>query len=165
MEELEKKETFLAKLMIIEKSESKEELIKNLTKIVEDEKGTENAKLLYRIINHVLREKLGNEMAKELLKKLKGGNENMGLAVMEMLEKEERELKKRIRKSCREAKQQGIEQGKSIGKEEGKIEVAKEMLKNNIEDAIIIKVTQIKNNQLDKIKKEVKKEKRTKQDE
>ena len=93
----------------------------------------------------------------------------MGLAVMEMLEKEERELKKRIRKSCREAKQQGIEQGKSIGKKEGisigKIEVAKEMLKNNIEDAIIIKVTQIKNNQLDKIKEEVKKEKRTKQDE
>ena len=39
------------------------------------------------------------------------------------------------------------------------------MLKNNIEDAIIIKVTQIKNNQLDKIKEEVKKEKRTKQDE
>ena len=76
--------------MIIEKSESKEELIKNLTKIVEDEKGTENAKLLYRIINYVLREKLGNEMTKELLKKLKGGNENMGLAVMEMLEKEER---------------------------------------------------------------------------
>ena len=97
MEELEKNETFLARLMIIEKSESKEELIKNLTKIVEDEKGTENAKLLYRIINYVLGEKLGNEMTKELLKKLKGGNENMGLAVMEMLEKEERDLKRKIK--------------------------------------------------------------------
>lgn len=68
IEELEKNKTFLAKLMIIEKSESKEELIKNLTKIVQDEKGTENAKLLYRIINYVLREKLGNGMTKELLK-------------------------------------------------------------------------------------------------
>ena len=156
IEELEKNETFLAKLMIIEKSESREELIKNLTKIVENEKGTENAKLLYRIINHVLREKLGNEMAKELLKKLKGGNENMGLAVMEMLEKEERELKKRIRKSCREAKQQGIEQGKSIGKEEGKIEVAKEMLKNNIEDAIIKKFTHIGEKELHELKEKMK---------
>ena len=156
IEELEKNETFLAKLMIIEKSESKEELIKNLTKIVEGEKVTENARLLYRIINYVLREKLGNEMTKELLKKLKGGNENMGLAVMEMLEKEERELKKRIRKSCREAKQQGIEQGKSIGKEEGKIEVAKEMLKNNIEDAIIKKFTHIGEKELHELKEKMK---------
>ena len=163
IEELEKNETFLAKLMIIEKSESKEELIKNLTKIVEGEKVTENARLLYRIINYVLREKLGNEMTKELLKKLKGGNENMGLAVMEMLEEEERELKKRIRKSCREAEQRGIEQGKSEGISIGKVEVAKEMLKNNIEDAIIIKVTQIEDNQLDKIKEEISKEKITKQ--
>ena len=87
----------------------------------------------------------------------------MGLAVMEMLEEEERELKKRIRKSCREAEQRGIEQGKSEGISIGKVEVAKEMLKNNIEDAIIIKVTQIEDNQLDKIKEEISKEKITKQ--
>ena len=122
-----------------------------LTKIVEDEKGTENAKLLYRIINYVLREKLGKGMTEELLKKLKGGNENMGLAVMEMLEKEERELKRKIKKTR--------EEGIFIGK----VEVAKEMLKNNIEDAIIIKVTQIEDNQLDKIKEEISKEKITKQ--
>ena len=160
IEELEKNETFLAKLMIIEKSESKEELIKNLTKIVEGEKVTENARLLYRIINYVLREKLGNEMTKELLKKLKGGNENMGLAVMEMLEREERELQKKIRKSCREAKQQGrsigIIEGKKTGRMEEKIEVVKEMLKNNIKDAIIKKVTHIEEKELEKLKSEVK---------
>ncbi len=152
IEELEKNETFLAKLMIIEKSENKEELIKNLTKIVENEKVTENAKLLYRIISYVLREKLGNEMTKELLKKLKGGNENMGLAVMEMLEKEERELKRKIKKTREEGRLLGIEQGKNIGK----IEVVKEMLKNHIKDSVIKKVTHIEEKELEKLKLEIK---------
>ena len=160
IKDLEKNETFLAKLMIIEKSGSKEELISNLTKIVENEKEAKNIKLLYRIINYVLREKIGNKMTEELLEKLKGGNKNMGLAVMDMLEREERELQKKIRKSCREAKQQGrsigIIEGKKTGRMEEKIEVVKEMLKNNIKDAIIKKVTHIEEKELEKLKSEIK---------
>ena len=160
IKDLEKNETFLAKLMIIEKSGSKEELISNLTKIVENEKEAKNIKLLYRIINYVLREKIGNKMTEELLEKLRGGNKNMGLAVMDMLEREERELQKKIRKSCREAKQQGrsigIIEGKKTGRMEEKIEVVKEMLKNNIKDAIIKKVTHIEEKELEKLKSEIK---------
>ena len=72
----------------------------------------------------------------------------MGLAVIEMLEKEERNLKRRIRKSCNEAKLQGITLGK--------IEIVKEMIKNNTNDNFIKKVAKMDDEQLEKIKKELK---------
>lgn len=148
IEELEKGKNFISKMMVIEKSENKEELIKNLSKIIDSEKEQKNVELLYRIIQYILKEKLGKEITEELLKRIKGGNENMGLAVIEMLEKEERNLKRRIRKSCNEAKLQGITLGK--------IEIVKEMIKNNTNDNFIKKVAKMDDEQLEKIKKELK---------
>ena len=91
-EELLEEDSFISKIMLLEKSRTKEDLEKNLQKIIpriEDK----NKELMIQIIDVILKQELGEEKAQELINKLTGGESSM-LACIEMLQKEEN---KRVR--------------------------------------------------------------------
>lgn len=124
--------------MLIEKARYTDTLAINLQKIVQEMNRKKNVyseaqkDLLRIMINLVLSSKLKKEETKELIKSLKGGEKPM-LAVLDMIEKEN----KRIFRD---------------GKKEGKLETAKKMLEEDIPIDIIMKVTGLKEEEIEKLK-------------
>lgn len=108
-----------------------------MVKKVKDEKSKEELK---RMIYYIYQEKIGEEKTKELIEKLKEG-ENMKLAVEKMLD---REYAARDRKS----RQEGREEGKQEGKKEAVLILAKKMVKEKIDINLIMKITGLKKEQL-----------------
>ena len=104
--------------------------------------------LTQRIINLILRKKLGNETTDNLLKgidsKKKGVNHM--LAVLERIEKEDRI----IRENCRK---EGIKEGIS----KAKLEIAKEMIKQKIDINKICQCTKISKKKVEKLQEEFEK--------
>ncbi len=92
------------------------------------------------MIYYIYQEKIGEEKTKELIEKLKEG-ENMKLAVEKMLD---REYAARDRKS----RQEGREEGKQEGKKEAVLILAKKMVKEKIDINLIMKITGLKKEQL-----------------
>ena len=152
-EELKKEKSFLAKIMLLEKTKDKKEFIENLKTIIESEKNLENIELLERMIYYIFEGKIGKENAEMLMKKIRmKGGDKMELAVVEMLKKEDMKLK-------RQALKEGIAKGRAEGKAEGMAEktrkIVEEMLKIQLDDEIIKKVTKINSKELKKIKEEM----------
>lgn len=88
--------------------------------------------LIIALINLILKDRIGEEKAKELTKKIKGGNEKM-LAVLDMLEENDKKIFRR-------------------GKKEGKIEIAKAMINENIPIDIIAKITKLTKKEINNLK-------------
>lgn len=97
-QELLKEESLLSKIMLLEKTKNNEELIKCLDKVSDEISNNrfylDNQKeILITIIDIVLKKKVGKEKAEEIIKKLKGGNQNM-FAFLEMIDRENERIKK-----------------------------------------------------------------------
>ena len=125
-EELLQGKTLTSKMMLIEKSESTEETIEMLEKIIPNIKQ-EDKKLLKRIISILFGEKIGEEKTKELIEKIDGGEEKM-LAVVEMIRNEN---------------QMYIDIGRKEGKKQNSIEIAQKLLKIKMPISQISKVTEL----------------------
>lgn len=138
-EELLKEPSFLSKAMLIEKTSQVEELPKILEKIIDEMNikkeiySEEQKELLIKIIKLLLSKRLGKEKIKQLVKKLKEKGETNMLAVLEMVEEENKMLIERGRKA-------------------EKVEIAKRMLKENTEIKFIEKITGLKIKEIKKIK-------------
>lgn len=134
--------TFLTKAMLIEKAKYKEELIKYLDDIVikinKNRKlySSEIIEILVTIINLVLKKKIGEEKSEELIKTLKGGNGKM-LAVLEMIEKDDKRI---------------FKEGKKEGKKEEKQEIIKAMINENIPIDVIEKITKLTKKEIENLK-------------
>ena len=119
-EELLQEDSLISKIMIIVKSKTTRELEENLEKIIDiinkKEKiyNKEQKEFLITIIQLVLQKKISNSKTKELLEKLKSGGDEKMLAVLDMIDRENRRIRL-----------EGKREGKNEGKIEGKIEVAK----------------------------------------
>ena len=85
-EELLEDDSFFSKVLLLEKANNSKEIIEALEKIMPKIKP-EQKDLIKRIISLILVKKIGQEKAKELVKKMKGDEGNM-LAVLEMIDKE-----------------------------------------------------------------------------
>ena len=78
--------SFISKMMLIEKSKNTENIVEILEKIVKITKE-EDKETLRRIISIILEEKIGITKAKELIEKMEGDEGNM-LAVVDMIRRE-----------------------------------------------------------------------------
>ena len=130
--------TFITKMMLIEKSKSKEEIIETLEKVIE--KTKENDKdILIRTIKLILKEKIGDQEVARLINKIEGGNKEM-LAVLDMIEREN---------------QMYIDMGRKEGKIEGikekSIEIAKKLLSKNTSKKEISEITGLDETEIERI--------------
>lgn len=98
--------TMVSKMMLIEKSNTKEELEINLKKIIERKEAfnQEQREFFISIIQLVLQNQLDKEKTNEFVNKLKREDKSM-LAVLEMLDRENARIR-------REAKNEGKIEGK-----------------------------------------------------
>ncbi|MFR6021539.1 MAG: Rpn family recombination-promoting nuclease/putative transposase [Clostridia bacterium] len=138
-EELLQEKTLISKMMLLEKSESTEESIEMLEKIISNT-NKEEKELLKRVISILFGEKIGEEKTKELIEKIDGGEEKM-LALVDMIRNEN---------------QMYINIGKKEGRKEGKkekcLEIAKNLLKINMPISQISEVTKMSKEEIAKIK-------------
>ena len=141
-EELLQGKTLISKMMLLEKSESTEESIEMLEKIIPNT-NKEEKELLKRVITILFGEKIGEEKTKELIEKIDGGEEKM-LALVDMIRNENKMY---------------INMGRKEGRKETKIklkqqclEIAKNLLKLNMPISQISEVTKLPEEEIEKIK-------------
>ena len=138
-EELLKGKTLISKMMLLEKSESTEESIEMLEKIIPNT-NKEEKELLKRVISILFGEKIGEEKTKELIEKIDGGEEKM-LALVDMIRNENKMY---------------INMGKKEGREEGRknrnIEIAQKLLKIKMPISQISEVTELTEKEIEKLK-------------
>lgn len=143
--------TFISKMMLIEKSKNTEEIAETLEKII-SKTQKEDKELLRRIIEIILEEKIGITKSKELIKKLEKGSDSM-LAVVDMIRKENQMY---IDMGRKEGKKEGKREGKKVGRIEGKKdtlrEIAIKMLKKNLTEKEITEITGISKKELNNLK-------------
>lgn len=124
--------------MFIEKAENKKELISNLDIIIKSTKNKENLKELANIINYLLDDILEENIQEELLEKIdkKVGEKNMSTLYDRLLAESRRDIKQ--------------------GKRKAQKEIAKNMVNKKLDDEIILEMTKIKKEELEKIKSKLK---------
>ena len=143
-EELLKEESFLSKMMLIEKTRNTKDVSYYLDKIAdeinekEDIYSKEQRELLITIIELVLNTKLNEEEMKKIIKKLKGGSR-------EMLAEENKRI-------FADGKKEGKKIGERSGAKKEKIEIAKKLLKNKISLEIIMEATELTEKEIKKIR-------------
>ena len=131
--------TFISKMMLIEKSKNTEEIAETLEKII-NRIQKEDKELLKSIIEIFLEEKIGIQKSTELIRKLESEGDSM-LAIVDMIRKEN---------------QMYIDMGRKEGKKEGKKdtlrEIAIKMLKKNLTEKEITEITGISKKELNNLK-------------
>lgn len=81
-EELLKDGSMFSKIAILEKYNSVKEIIEVLNSIIKHTKEQKEKEEIYRIVNYIVRQKIGNEETEKILEKIKKGeDENMVLEV------------------------------------------------------------------------------------
>lgn len=151
--ELLEDDLIITKAMLIEKCNNKNELKQELIKIVDTIVKEDDLNKIQRMINLILRRKLGNETTDNLLKGInskKKGVDHM-LAVLERIEKEDRI----IRENCRK---EGMKEGMKEGISKAKLEIAKEMIKQKIDINKICQCTKISKKKVKKLQEEFERE-------
>ena len=171
--------SFLSKLMLLEKAHTNEKMMESFRKILQEELTEKNKDLLKRIVLYILREEIGKEQKEQLLKELegKGGEDKMIVerlreamryeAMQEAKQEARKEILEEVRDEIREEvrdeikaevrdeikaeikkKQQEIMKKQA---EKDKEAISKKMLKNNINQELILKITGISKEKLEKI--------------
>ncbi len=145
-EELLQEESFLSKVMLIEKARYTDNLAVRLEEIVgeinskKEVYSKEQKELLIRIIELVLNSKLKQEESNKLIKSLKEGSGQM-LAVLEMIDEENKRIFRR-----------GERKGEKRGKEMAKLETAKKLLVAKVPIKIIMEATELSEEEISKLK-------------
>ncbi len=145
-EELLQGKTLISKMILLEKSESTEESIEMLEKIIPNT-NKEEKELLKRVISILFGEKIGEEKTKELIEKIDGGEGKM-LALVDMIRNEN---KMYINMGRKEGRKEAREEGKIKLKQQC-LEIAKNLLKINMPISQISEVTKLPEEEIEKIK-------------
>ena len=124
--------------MLLEKSGNTKETLEYIEKIISKIKEQEK-EVMTRIIGIIFEKKIGKEKANELIKKLKGEDEEM-LAVIEM-----------IRKENQMYIDIGIKRGIKKGEKEKQINIIKNMLAEGLPISLISKITKSDEKEIEKI--------------
>jgi len=139
-EELLKENTMFSKIAILEKSRTSKEMIESLKKIVNKTKYEREE--LYRIINYIIRPKIGNKETDKILKIIREKEDNS--MVQELFAKE-----------CDKHFERGVKKGINKGKKEGMKESVIKMLKMKIDRKTIKDIYELDDMELAKIEKKM----------
>ena len=139
--------TFISKMMLIEKSKNTEEIAKTLEKII-NRIQKEDKELLKSIIEIILEEKIGITKSTELIRKLGKKSDSM-LAVVDMIRKENQMY---IDMGRKEGKKEGKKEGEKTGKMQKLKEIVLNMIEENLPNETIMKVTGISPKEIEEIK-------------
>ena len=139
--------TFISKMMLIEKSKNTEEIAETLEKII-NRIQKEDKELLKSIIEIFLEEKIGIQKSTELIRKLESESDSM-LAIVDMIRKENQMY---IDMGRKEGKKEGKKEGEKTGKMQKLKEIVLNMIEENLSNEIIMKVTGISPKEIEKIK-------------
>ena len=145
--ELLEDDTFITKMMLIEKSKNTEETVETLEKVIERTKE-EDKDVLIRIIKIVFKEKLGDNEVERLVNKIEEGRGKEVLAVVDMIRRENQMY---IDMGRKEGRKEGKIEGKIEGIKEKSIEIAKKLLSKNISKEEISEITGLDKSEIDKI--------------
>ena len=165
-EELLNNDLFLYRILCIEKAKSIEELSNILLYLLKHEKDKNNKSFLMDIIQYIYKNVLEDDNFYQYFYK---EGDDAYMSVIEMVLKEKNDL---IALGLQQGKQNGIEEGRKVGLLEGIAEgrqkgiaegrqkgfsegienVTIEMLKQNLDDSLIMKITKISAKTLEKIK-------------
>ena len=136
-------DTFITKMMLIEKSRSTEETVETLEKVIERTKE-EDKDILIRIIKIIFKEKLGNDEVERLVSKIEEGRKKEVLAVVDMIRRENQMY-------IDIGKKEGKIEGKIEGIKEKSIEIARKLLSKNTSKKEISEITGLDEAEIDKI--------------
>ena len=170
-QELLESNNFLEKIFLLEKSKNEEEVKENFIKIVEklqeeEKQGkiTKEAKEEFENnIIKILLPKISIKEIKEQLEKVEktrkeGEGQVYGLAVCDMLARENKKIEKRgIIIGEKQGRIIGEKRGKELGRKNGIIQVATNMLKAKMDSSTIKNVTGLTDEELAKLEAELKK--------
>lgn len=128
----------LSKIMLLEKVKTEEELINVIKEISTKELNQEEKNIFKKVLYNILGKSINKEIIEKSIKIIeKEESEENGMVIEEVL-----------RKSREEEYKKGMIHGVSQEREK----IIKQMIKNNIKDEIIIKLTKISKNELERIK-------------
>ena len=152
--------------MLLEKSRTERDLIEKINKIVNEKYEKEEKELLERILYYIVSSKLTKKESDEILKKLEEKKEEKGMVAEEILRKSwDREYRRGKLEGREEGRKKGIAEGREEGREKGIVEgreegrilertqIIVELLKNNVNEDIIIKVSGVTKRKMNEIKK------------
>ena len=145
--ELLEDDTFITKMMLIEKSKNTEETVETLEKVIERTKE-EDKDVLIRIIKIVFKEKLGDDEVERLVNKIEEGRGKEVLAVVDMIRRENQMY---IDMGRKEGKKEGKIEGKIEGIKEKSIEIAKKLLSKNTSKKEISEITGLDETEIERI--------------
>lgn len=150
-EELIKRDTKIASMMVLEKCKTREELKSEIVKMLLMAQGNERIIWIEQLMKYVFADKLGED-GNKILEILEKGEMSDMEDLLERIEINEDRIKRNLIN-------RGIRQGRSEGRSEGIIEtitnVIKNMLQQNEDEEKIMKYTNAKREDIEEVKKEL----------
>ena len=153
--------------MILEKTKTEKELVKDMKDIVKTKMTKEEKELLIEIVYKIFAKDIEKEKIEEIMKKLES-KEDQEMVIEEVLRKSrEREFKKGKKIGLQKGREFGVKEGRMLGVSEGrklgiqegrkeeKNKIIIEMIRNEVGDNIIMKIVDIDEEELKKVKKKL----------
>jgi len=156
-QELIKKDTKLADMLLIEKLETSQEIKNQLIEMITKREDQERLEWYKEIVIYILADVLTTEDIEDIFKIIEEKEKNK--MDEEWIERIKRNNKKLEEKLINQGKEAGLAEGRIEGLAKGKLEnlisMIKNMLSYNETDEKIMKYTKVDEKQLEKIKKEI----------
>ena len=144
-EELRNSREFIDKIFLIEKAKGIKEFEKRVKEVSKSLTNEEEKEKMQEIIEGPIRKKLGEEKIREIIKEMRGDEEEMLGAVEMVIREYENARENGLR--------DGIKEGRKEGRKEGIRQMVINMLKSGINEEQVRKISGITEKELKKFKK------------
>ena len=154
-QELINKNTKMSNMMLIEKSNTKEELIKTLLELIKITEDKEMLKWLEKVVRYILPDMLGEEqevILENIKRKEVGNMEYYDNGWCSRITRNEKRKEVRL---IRKGRSEGVAEGKREGKRETILEIIKNMLRLKQDEKTIMRFTNAKQSDIEKAKREL----------
>ncbi|MCI6266765.1 MAG: Rpn family recombination-promoting nuclease/putative transposase, partial [Erysipelotrichaceae bacterium] len=141
--ELLEKSGLLPKIMLLEKSKNEQNLLDNLEKVVALDLSKEQKDMLKSIIYFLFSKVIGNETVEKFISNL------------DVKKEEKNMIEEILRNSIKKGEKRGERRGKKRGMEQARMQILTQMIKNGIDDTIIMVSTNISEEELNKLKEKL----------